>query len=447
MPEVDKKMRVSRVRLTPRKMEQLVKSLYVSFKLDLVADGLQAGDLLPGEKEMAERYEVPLSVVRRVHAKLRDEGLAEPVRNKGVFLRKSPADDLSFRESKQFLNLAIVAYLDVDNPDAKENRVSGVLRWFDLQSGKNHCRTKLFNTYPGTSVEFELLESLKAYKPDGILHVNSCGDQEENRTNLRKLKMLDIPTVSISDTDSDLCNCLSFDYEQSARMATEHLIRHGHRRIGFVQASGPEAWRRERLQGYRQALTQAGIQPDNERIFDLGLVEPGQDCFREPVGNIFSDLIERCSAVFCSADPIAAEVILAAQRAGLRVPEDLSVMGIDDDFRTRHLDITTVPISGHELGRAGFELLTEIINTRPTEPINRKVPSSLLIRSSVADFSVSGPRAQLNVLAKPANWIAVFSFFLVLCWKFTAARRTYFNKPQLRLRDLLSSADRSLNAK
>jgi DNA-binding LacI/PurR family transcriptional regulator/DNA-binding transcriptional regulator YhcF (GntR family) len=380
----NKKSHSTRKRLNPREMDRLSNELYIKFKLDIVADNFKQGDLLPGEKDIASRYQVPLSVARGLYKKLKDEGIAEPVRYKGVFLVKSPDEDSSFRDSKQFLKLAIVAFLEPEHPHAKYNRVSGILRWFDFQSGEYNCRTKLFNTNPFFSVELELLEALKEYQPDGILYLAGSPTTHNVPSDVRKLKMLDIPMVSVGDHSSDLCNYVSFDQEQIASIAVESLIKHGHREIAFIQADGDDLWRQERLNGYRKTLAKNGIQFKDSLFYNLGVIDASREKFREPVRKIFSDLKKNCTAVLCSGDIIAAEVIEAASDAGFNVPDDLSVTGIDDDFNTRYLDITTVPISSYELGRASFELLAEVIKTRPEKPVNKKVACSLLMRSTVA---------------------------------------------------------------
>ena len=374
-----------RCRLSPRAMAGLSQELYLRFSLDMMADGFKAGDVLPGEKELSARYRAPLSVVRGMFRRLCDEGMAEAVRYKGVFLRKAPDGNSTTKASGQFLRLALVAFLQVEHPNAKHNRTSGVLRWFDFHSSRNKCQTKLFNTHPGYSVELELLEELKAYHPDGILYLPELLAPEGIKDSVRKLKILGVPLVEINFEPSGLCAAVNFDQERLVGVAVEALVKHGHREIAFLQLGGDELWRAERLSGYRKALESHGIPFDGALCFDLGEMEPTHDNLKAPVRAVFPALRNRCSAAMCSGDIIAAELIAAAAERGVRAPEDLSVVGVDDDVRVRHLDITTMPQSGYELGEGAFALLSEMIKFPSDKPIIRKVTGSLLMRSTLAE--------------------------------------------------------------
>jgi LacI family transcriptional regulator len=152
---------------------------------------------------------------------------------------------------------------------------------------------------------------------------------------------------------------LKFDDAAGARMATEHLLALGHRRIACIAGDPVHPDAVERLGGYRQALEQAGVE------FDPALVAPGR--FHEESGRLamehLLDSRRRFTAVFACNDQMAFGAALALHRRGLRVPDDVSLVGFDD-LAGAHCSIpplTTVHQPAYELGvltaRAMLQLL------------------------------------------------------------------------------------------
>jgi LacI family transcriptional regulator len=166
-------------------------------------------------------------------------------------------------------------------------------------------------------------------------------------------------------------------------LATEYLISLGHRRIGFVRRLPPLMHSNERARGYRVALEKHGIP------FDESLIVPGGYAFEN--GRIAGHaLLERDApptAVFAYNDVMAIGVLRAAHECGLRVPEDLSVVGFDDipDAAFTFPPLTTVRQPKLEMGRAGAEMLINLIN-RQEPPKEKRLTFDvhLIERSSTA---------------------------------------------------------------
>jgi LacI family transcriptional regulator len=139
--------------------------------------------------------------------------------------------------------------------------------------------------------------------------------------------------------------------------ATEHLIKNGHRRIGFING---ESWMdaaTERLRGYRQALASHDI-PFNKDLIREGdwLPLKGYQLAKE----LFS-LSNRPTAILCANDLMALGAIEAAAELGLQVPEDVSIMGYDDQELARytHPPLSTLVLPNYEMGRHAAELLID----------------------------------------------------------------------------------------
>jgi LacI family transcriptional regulator len=171
------------------------------------------------------------------------------------------------------------------------------------------------------------------------------------------------------------------DNEAGARVAVEHLIGLGHRRIACItNARLVYTSARERLAGYRAALAGAGIAADD------GLVATGD--FDAPSGHrAMVTLLERATfgAVFVASDVVALGAIGALRQAGKRIPDDVSVVGFDDIPLAAyfHPPLTTVRLPAFELGQAAGRALLERI-AEPIAPRRTLLPTELIVRASTA---------------------------------------------------------------
>ena len=163
-------------------------------------------------------------------------------------------------------------------------------------------------------------------------------------------------------------------------MATRHLIAMGHRRIGHVAGPPSNLHARERRAGYVQAMVEAGLTPDPGWIVEGDFQESGG---RDAMGT----LLERnqVSAVFVANDQMALGGLSALWERGLRCPEDLSVIGFDDQHMSSFTTppLTTVRQPLEELGRLAADRLLHDIRSeqgagRPDLP-----PLALVKRASV----------------------------------------------------------------
>jgi LacI family transcriptional regulator len=150
-----------------------------------------------------------------------------------------------------------------------------------------------------------------------------------------------------------------FDNRAGARLAVQHLIDQGHRRIAFMAGDMAHHDATERLEGYRDALERAGIAPNPQLIVQGDFTEPGGM-------QATARLLQReasFSALFASNDQMAIGAILSLHRAGLRVPDDVSVIGFDDVQAARYMlpPISTVHMSIFDIGRLAAEAMLSLL--------------------------------------------------------------------------------------
>ncbi|MFE6996990.1 LacI family DNA-binding transcriptional regulator [Microbacterium sp. NPDC057659] len=165
-----------------------------------------------------------------------------------------------------------------------------------------------------------------------------------------------------------------------ARAATEHLISLGHRRIGHLRGRTDLVSAQQREQGYREALEAAGIPYDPALVADGGY----RAADSTDGAHQLLDGESRPTAVFAANDLSAIELIRVARERGLRVPDDLSVIGFDDipEAAAHVPQLTTVRQPLSEMGAAAVQLLLRLLDGGEREHI--RMPAVLVPRESTA---------------------------------------------------------------
>ncbi|WP_110944416.1 LacI family DNA-binding transcriptional regulator [Streptomyces niger] len=191
-----------------------------------------------------------------------------------------------------------------------------------------------------------------------------------------------LPTVVAGTHDPKLprVDTVANDDEQGARLATEHLISLGHRRIAHIMGQGSVGVLRRR--GYEAAMREHGLEGGIVMAPSDATEEGGYRAAVRLLGGTGSG--ERPTAVFAYNDIAAVGVLSAAQELGLDVPRDLSLVGCDNTYlaRIRHLWLTTVDNASHEVGRRAARCLLERM-AHPSRPAERQlVEPALEIRGT-----------------------------------------------------------------
>jgi DNA-binding LacI/PurR family transcriptional regulator len=180
-------------------------------------------------------------------------------------------------------------------------------------------------------------------------------------------------------------SCVRIDDVEAGYIATRHLLQLGHRRIAFVGGDPADQFgfpvAPDRQLGYERALRTCGIPPDPcLSVPATFTVDGGMDAASELVARP-----ERPTAVVAWSDEIAMGVLYAVRSAGLRVPQDVSVMGVDDHDLARLFDLTTVAQPVREQGRVAARLLVEkLLEAGAIEPdvATVTVPIRLVVRGT-----------------------------------------------------------------
>ncbi len=185
--------------------------------------------------------------------------------------------------------------------------------------------------------------------------------------------------------DDPSVNYVYVDNYRGAFQATEHLIKLGHRRIGFIRGWEDVLNTKRREKGYRDALRRYRM-PFDPALVQIGdyQSQSGYNSFR-----YFANLARRPTAVFASNDLMAYGFISACHQAGLRVPDDISVMGFDDIsiFPGFHPALSTVTNPRIPMIRAAIHLLLGTESGEEEKALKDQLKTTLVIRESVKENS------------------------------------------------------------
>jgi LacI family transcriptional regulator len=175
---------------------------------------------------------------------------------------------------------------------------------------------------------------------------------------------------------------VSAAHTSGAHQAMEHLLALGHRRIAAI--TGPQGWvaTEDRRRGYHAALAAAGILPEPELEVESNFEIPGGF---EAAGYLL-DLPESPTAIFAFNDNLAIGAIQAARTRGLRVPDDLSIVGFDDIEHATIVTpmLTTVRQPLAEMGRTAVSLLVRLLERQHFETLHVELATRLVVRDSTA---------------------------------------------------------------
>lgn len=226
--------------------------------------------------------------------------------------------------------------------------------------------------------EAQVIQTLLGRKVDGLVLVG--GDLPEEQ--LRTLHG-DIPMVIVARQVVDWPGtCIYVDNREIGYIATKHLIDSGHRRIGHVRGIETHEDAVHRYEGYCQALTDANLP------IDLDLIYPGNFYGQSGILAVESWLMRGIpfTAIFAANDLCAMGVRLALYRRNIRVPDEVSLIGVDDKLESALMTppLTTIRQPSEEMGEASAEAILKLVQNKPAEAAT--FSGQLQVRESVAMY-------------------------------------------------------------
>jgi DNA-binding LacI/PurR family transcriptional regulator len=189
-----------------------------------------------------------------------------------------------------------------------------------------------------------------------------------------------VPTVLLGHRAPFCERFVNVETEDAAASynATRHLLELGHRRIAFLHGAAPAPSSRERLAGYKRALREAGIEPDDQLIFKAGTtIEEGEKAALQMLNESTT-----ATAVQAVNDLVAIGASNVFLSQGIRIPQDLSVVGFGNILLSEHyrVPLTTVRQPKLRLGVAAMDIMTRLLRGESPSPI--RLGAELILRQS-----------------------------------------------------------------
>lgn len=198
-----------------------------------------------------------------------------------------------------------------------------------------------------------------------------------------QLQSSEIPIILIGSSHPEY-NYYQLNNRKGGFLAGEHLIKQGYQRLGMIKPVLKTKPSTEREIGFREALKEFKM-PVDDRFFVTGQSEKHAG-FTEEAGfeaiYEYDKLGEFPDAIFCANDTQAIGAYHALSKLGLRIPEDIGIMGYDNIKFTKYLDLTTIDQKMYSVGVMGTKRLAEIIKSGPGEKVQKIIDPILMARNS-----------------------------------------------------------------
>jgi LacI family transcriptional regulator len=265
-------------------------------------------------------------------------------------------------------------------PDIANAIFAEVARGIEDIANMYHYNIILCNSDKRKEKEIRVINTLLEKQVDGLLFMGGAVTDDH----LQAFSSSNVPIVLCATTDEKgTMPSVDIDHEGAAYDAVSRLISEGHRRIGMISGTLQDpANGFARYQGYKRALETAGIAFD-ERYVRIGnyKYESGMEA-----AQYFLELEERPTAIFAATDEMAIGAIHAIQDAGLSVPGDVSVIGVDNIRMASMVrpQLTTVAQPMYDIGAVSMRLLTKLMKKESVEQAKVVLPHELIVRRSVA---------------------------------------------------------------
>jgi LacI family transcriptional regulator len=338
----------------------------------LIINGtLQPGDRLPNIHKLSHHLGINLHTVRSAYHKLEDDGLVEIVRGRGTHVLMY--DPQQFAQHCSALRSHTVGVI---LPSMTNPFYHAFLKGVEEIAEEDKTLLFVCDTHDNPNNTWRNYTRLAAKEVDGILVVSD--DIHDFLTPQFVHKGVPLVTVDWPGVEG---HAVQFDLEAAGWQATHHLLEHGHEQIGLLTFALDSANILPVNAGYLRALDEAGIQFNPELVVRLASFDMASG------GAGARQLLNRTdppSAIFAISDTLALGAMRAIKAAGLRIPDDIALVGFNDIPLAELVDppLTTVATPAAEAGRVAMTMLGELVAGKESTRKQIMLPTQLVVRKS-----------------------------------------------------------------
>lgn len=265
-----------------------------------------------------------------------------------------------------------------------------VVLGIEMEAGKRGYNVLLCNSFRNQEAEEKYIKALYQKQVGGII-LSSISQQHSL---ISQLQEHGVQIVTFDQELTDLkCSRVGFDFSKGTMMAVEYLIQSGHRNIAFAASPLTRKSRRDNFEGYRMGLLKNGIEINDDYIIISEREEESTDSSYEfENGRMLAlrliDIPKRPTAVMCVNDMTAYGIMHELANVGVRVPDDISVIGHDNlEFSSMvNPPLTTVNHPSVETGKMAARLLIDRMEGTIEDDICLSLEPSLVLRNSAKNI-------------------------------------------------------------
>ncbi|HHX62877.1 MAG TPA: substrate-binding domain-containing protein [Epulopiscium sp.] len=346
----------------------------------IAVGAVQPGEKLDSENILSETFKVSRQTVRRALEELEKADYITRVKGSGTYVSENQSLIIptTIDDSKLFKTVGIITtYLDA-------YIFPSIIQGIETELTKKGFILQVMSTKNIVENELRALQMMSESNLDGLIIWPSKSSLPCINLNLYKsLSSKGLPMVFVdSYYPAFPATCVCIDDVAIGMTATNHLISMGHTNITGIFPH-EDIQGHLRYQGYAKALVAAGLPLSDEHIHWYSKENVEEDLTK---ASLWKSLKE-CSAAFCFNDSLALMLIDQLHHKEIFVPEDFSVVGVDNIFMAKRAELTSIIHPGEKLGTAVAELLISMINGKRSE--NIFFQPQLISRNSVKNLNSS----------------------------------------------------------
>ena len=261
-------------------------------------------------------------------------------------------------------------------PDITNTFFSQVLKGIEITARRNGYRVLLGDTGNDITIEHEYLKALYEKHADGLVLLTARMDRNTIESLMKKYPVV-LACEYLEDSNFPT---VSIDNISAARKATEHLIKLGHKRVAHITGPMNVILSRDRLKGYKQAMKTYGLEIDPLLIAEGDFYyKTGYDLMLK-----LMSIDNLPTAVFAANDEMAIGAIKAIQSQGLKVPEDIAIVGFDNIKMSVFFSpsLTTIGQPMYKIGEKAMNLLLDLIRGKKLRKNQFLLDDKLIVRES-----------------------------------------------------------------
>ena len=334
---------------------------------------LSRGDKLPSENELMERFRVSRQTVRRAMEELTEKGVVEGRRGSGTYVT---VNTRRYAAGKEIRIAVMLTYVDT-------YIFPSIIKGIESVLSSEGCTLQIAMTDNAVEKERMLLkEFIHTQSVDGIIaETVKSALPNPNMELYREIENMGIPVLFVNSYYKELdIPHISMDDRKAGYLAAKHLAECGHTRIGGI-FKADDGQGHLRYAGYTDALMEQEIKIRGDQVIWIDSEElrtMGEESAK------FLKRLKGCTACVCYNDETAYKIVEIFRKAGRRVPEDLSVVGIDNSGLAKFcpVPLTSVENPVEKLGRTAAERMTwKIFRNEEMETV--EFEPQLIMRNSV----------------------------------------------------------------